>query len=69
MPPPLVEVRVGDVIFAMAPDVAAAVRGGELDPDVGYMQGRIKVTGDHAAFFDLLPLRASLVDAMQRSTD
>lgn len=28
---------------------------GELDPSVAYMQGRLKVSGDMAVFFDLLP--------------
>jgi hypothetical protein len=57
--PPVVEVSVGAVTFAMTPEVAAAVRSGDLDPDVGYMQGRVKVTGDMAAFYDLLPLAGS----------
>ena len=31
----------------------------ELDPDVAYMQGRLKVAGDMAAFYGLLPLAGS----------
>jgi hypothetical protein len=60
VPPPLVEVSVGAVSFSMTLEVAAAVRAGDLDPDVGYMQGRVKVTGDMAAFYDLLPLADSV---------
>ena len=56
---PMVDVVVGPLTFSMTPATADAVRGGELDPDVGYMQGRVKVAGDMAAFFDLLPLAAS----------
>jgi hypothetical protein len=40
----------------MTPEVAASVERGQLDADVGYMQGRIKVAGEMARFYDLLPL-------------
>ena len=65
---PMVDVAVGGVTFSMTPATAAAVRAGELDPDVGYMQGRVKVAGDMAAFYDLLPLAASpaLREALER---
>lgn len=42
--------------FQATPDTAEAIRAGELDPDVAYMQGRLKVAGDMSAFWDLLPL-------------
>lgn len=42
--------------FQVTPDTADALRAGELDPDVAYMQGRLKVAGDMSAFWDLLPL-------------
>lgn len=56
MPPVLREVTVDELTFSMAPDVAGALRSGELDPDVAYMQGKLKVAGDMARFFDALPL-------------
>ena len=56
---PMVDVAVGPLTFSMTPATAEAVRGGALDPDVGYMQGRVKVAGDMAAFYDLLPLASS----------
>ena len=59
MPPPLVEVAVEGLVFTMTPDVAAAVRAGDLDPDVAYMQGKLKVSGDMARFYELLPLAAA----------
>jgi len=59
MAPLVVEVAVDGLAFSMAPDVAALLRSGSLDPDVAYMQGRLKVSGDMAAFFDLLPLAGS----------
>jgi len=55
----LIEIVVDGLTFSMTPDVAAAVRTGQLDPDVGYMQGRIKVAGDMTQFYDLLPLSRS----------
>ena len=59
MPPPLVEITTDGLVFAMTPEIAAAVRAGDLDPDVAYMQGKLKVTGDMARFYALLPLAAS----------
>jgi hypothetical protein len=55
----MVEVVLDGLTFSMTPDVAASVRDGQLDPDVAYMQGKLKVAGDMAAFFDLLPLAGS----------
>ena len=40
----------------MTPLVAAELRAGALDPDVAYMRGQLKVSGDMARFYDLLPL-------------
>lgn len=37
-------------------DDAVAIARGELDPNVGFMQGRIKVRGDMSHLFVLLPL-------------
>ena len=59
MAAPLWEVAVGGLAFSMTPDVAALLRNGSLDPDVAYMQGKLKVAGDMAAFYDLLPLAGS----------
>ena len=47
--------------FEATPDTSAALKAGSLDPDVAYMQGRLKVSGDMAAFWDLLPLAGSPV--------
>ena len=56
MPEPLVAIELDGLSFTMTPEVAALLRAGELDPDVAYMQGKLKVTGDMARFYDLLPL-------------
>jgi hypothetical protein len=55
----MVEVRIDELTFSMTPEVSALVKAGTLDPDVAYMQGKLKVAGDMAAFFDLLPLAGS----------
>jgi len=60
MPAPMVEVAFDALRFSMTPEVAALVRAGQLDPDVAYMQGKLKVAGDMASFFDLLPLAGSV---------
>ena len=61
MPPDLVTVEHEGLTFSMTPDVSAQLRSGALDPDVAYMRGQLKVAGDMARFFDLLPLaRAGL---------
>jgi hypothetical protein len=56
LPADLVTVEVEGLTFSMTPEVAALARSGELDLDVGYMQGKVKVAGDMARFFDALPL-------------
>ena len=43
----------------MTPEVRAKLRSGELDPDVAYMRGQLKVAGDLARLYELLPLSAS----------
>lgn len=63
-PADLIEIVVDGLTFSMTPEVAALVRTGQLDPDVGYMQGRIKVAGDMARFYDLLPLSTSVLGAL-----
>lgn len=55
----MVSFDVDGVSFSATPETAAALRDGTLDPDVAYMQGRLKVAGDMAAFYDLLPLAGS----------
>ena len=55
----MVEVALDGLAFSMTPEVAALLRDGTLDPDVAYMQGKLKVAGDMAAFYDLLPLAGS----------
>jgi hypothetical protein len=56
---PLCSVAVDGLTFSMTPDTADALRSGALDADVGYMQGRVKVAGDMARFYGLLPLSSS----------
>ena len=55
----LLSLEVAGLTFSMTAATAEAVRAGRLDPDVGYMQGRVKVAGDMTAFYDLLPLSGS----------
>jgi hypothetical protein len=57
--PPMVAFEVEGISFSATPETATSLRDGSLDADVAYMQGRLKVAGDMAAFFDLLPLAAS----------
>ena len=52
----LVAVELEGLSFTMTPEVAALLRAGTLDPDVAYMQGKLKVAGDMVRFYDLLPL-------------
>lgn len=56
---PMVGFEVAGVQFQATPETSAALKAGSLDPDVAYMQGRLKVAGDMAAFYDLLPLAGS----------
>jgi len=55
----MVEVALDGLAFSMTPEIAGRLRDGALDPDVAYMQGKLKVAGDMTAFFDLLPLASS----------
>lgn len=56
---PMIGFEVDGLQFQATPETAAALKVGSLDPDVAYMQGRLKVAGDMAAFYDLLPLAGS----------
>ena len=56
MPADVVTVEHEGLTFTMTPEVSALLKGGALDPDVAYMRGQLKVAGDMARFFDLLPL-------------
>ena len=56
MPADLVTVEHDGLTFSMTPLVAAELRAGALDPDVAYMRGQLKVAGDMARFYELLPL-------------
>jgi putative sterol carrier protein len=59
---------------AAAPDVsltasaadAAAIAGGELDPSVAFMQGRMKTAGDPGLLLDLL---AHVAQCLRRAGD
>jgi predicted lipid carrier protein YhbT len=55
----MVAFELDGVSFSLTPETAVALGEGSLDPDVAYMQGRLKVAGDMAAFYDLLPLAGS----------
>ena len=45
----------GELTLTTTPEVWSKLVDGELDPVVAYMQGRLKVAGDMAALYDLLP--------------
>lgn len=45
----------GALTLTTTPEVWAKLVGGDLDPVVAYMQGRLKVAGDMSALYDLLP--------------
>ena len=45
----------GELTLTTTPEVWSKLVGGELDPVVAYMQGRLKVAGDMSALYDLLP--------------
>jgi putative sterol carrier protein len=45
----------GELTLTTTPDVWARLMDGALDPVVAYMQGKLKVAGDMAALYDLLP--------------
>ena len=45
----------GEVMFTAPPALWKQLTTGELDPVVAFMQGKLKMAGDHAALYDLLP--------------
>jgi len=45
----------GELTLTTTPEVWTRIVSGELDAVVAYMQGRLKVAGDMAALYDLLP--------------
>lgn len=45
----------GDITFTATPALFASLQAGELDPAVAFMQGKLKMAGDMATFYDLLP--------------
>ena len=55
----LVDVALDGLTFSMTPEVHVLLQRGELDPDVAYMQGKLKVAGDMVRFYDLLPLASA----------
>lgn len=48
-----------DLTLVHSWDDAMAIQNGTLDPNVAYMQGRLKVSGDMAKLMSLLPLTTS----------
>lgn len=45
----------GQLVLTAKHDDWARISGGELDPVVAYMQGKLKVSGDMKVLFGLLP--------------
>jgi putative sterol carrier protein len=45
----------GELTVIASPEVYAQLTAGSLDVAVAYMQGAVKITGDQAALYDLLP--------------
>jgi hypothetical protein len=43
------------VVFTLTPELATALRAGELDVNVGFMRGQVKMSGDNAALLRVLP--------------
>ena len=43
------------VTFTATPQLWSQLTSGTLDPVVAFMQGKLKMAGDHAALYDLLP--------------
>lgn len=48
-----------DFTMILVPDELAAVGAGDLALDVGYMQGRVKVTGNVGRMLSVLPVLTS----------
>ncbi|HEX4903898.1 MAG TPA: SCP2 sterol-binding domain-containing protein [Acidimicrobiales bacterium] len=45
----------GELTVIVEPRVYEQLLAGALRVDVAYMQGKVKITGDQAALYDLLP--------------
>lgn len=45
----------GELTLTASPELFAQLRSGAVDPAVAFMQGRLKLAGDMATFYDLLP--------------
>jgi putative sterol carrier protein len=45
----------GELTLLATPEVWEQLTSGALDPVVAYMRGALKVSGDMAALYDLLP--------------
>ena len=45
----------GEITFTATPELFAQLRSGSLDPAVAFMQGKLKMAGDMATLYDLLP--------------
>jgi len=45
----------GELTLTAPPELFAQLQSGALDPAVAFMQGRLKLAGDMATFYDLLP--------------
>jgi putative sterol carrier protein len=48
-----------DVVLTMESAVAESIRGGELDPNVAFMRGRMKAAGSMEVLMALLPVSRS----------
>ena len=45
----------GEITFTATPQLWTQLTSGALDPVVAFMQGKLKMAGDYAALYDLLP--------------
>lgn len=45
-----------DVTLTLTPALAEALQAGTLDVSVGFMRGEIKMSGDNAVLFSVLPV-------------
>ncbi len=50
------EPQAADVVFTLTPALDDALRSGTLSLSTGFMRGSIKMAGDNAALFAVLPI-------------
>ncbi len=57
-----------DLTLTLSPDDARAVKDGQLDPSVAFMQGRLKTSGDNALLLRVLEWTATAAFASALSS-